>query len=59
MTVRKNYRHQTLTVSCDECGDDHEVDTEDFREAIADFKEAGGAVRQEDGEWRHLCADCA
>ena len=58
MTVRKNHRHHTLTVSCDECGEEHEVDTEEFRDAIEDYKDNGGVARLEDGEWRHLCVDC-
>ncbi len=59
MTVRINHRSKTITIECDECCGDFETNTDDFREAITEFKEAGGKVRMDEGEWTHLCEDCA
>lgn len=59
MTVRLNHRSKTITIECDECCGDYATITDDFSEAIAEFKDAGGKVRQQEGEWRHLCEECA
>lgn len=59
MSARRNHRAATISFECDECGTDFEANTEDFHDAIAEFKDAGGTVRLEDGAWAHYCEDCA
>lgn len=58
MGSRRHHRDKSITIICDECGGDHETLTDDWNDALADFKDNGGEVRREDGEWRHLCEDC-
>lgn len=58
MTITRQHRDQTITFECDQCGAEHVADTDDFHDALAEFKDTGGQVRQECGEWLHLCATC-
>jgi len=58
MSSRRNHRDKSVTFTCDECGGDFETTTDDWGDAIAEFKDGGGVVRQEDGEWKHYCDDC-
>lgn len=58
MTTQRNYRHETITFICDECGEEYEADTDDFRDALDDFKQHGGRAVQDCGEWLHMCRDC-
>lgn len=57
MTKSKT-RADGIVFICDECGDRHPSFTEDFHDALDDFKSDGGVVRQEDGEWKHYCRGC-
>lgn len=58
MTTKRNHRDKTITFTCDQCGDDYESDTDDWHDALAEFKDQGGVARQDCGEWMHLCQDC-
>lgn len=58
MATQRNHRHGTITISCDECGEDYVADTDDFHDAIDEYKEMGHTVRMEDGAWHHYCEDC-
>lgn len=56
MTIRRN--RGGIVFVCDECGDEHPSFTNDFHDALDDFKDDGNAVRNEDGEWKHYCKGC-
>ena len=58
MSTRRHHRDKTITFTCDDCGEEHEVDTDDWHDALADFKGNGGVARLDCGEWLHLCKDC-
>lgn len=51
--------HRLYFVECDTCGEVCDDDGDNFQEAVDVFKTAGGRVyRDDDGDWRHACADC-
>lgn len=58
MSIRRGSRSNGLTVVCDECGTEHPSYTDDFHDALDDFKEDGGVVRLDDGTWMHYCEGC-
>lgn len=45
-------------VSCDTCSDAHDLDAENFQEAVDEVKEAGWTITKVDGEWTHICGAC-
>lgn len=53
----KPYKGTTL-FTCDDCGDEIEVDSDDFWEANDLFKSEGGTFRRDSGEWEHICPCC-
>lgn len=58
MSSRRNHRDKTITFTCDQCGETHEADTDDFHDAIEEIKDSGWRPTLECGEWLHLCEDC-
>lgn len=56
MTISR--KHNQITFVCDECGEEHPSFTDDFHDALDDFKADGGVVRLVRGDWEHRCKDC-
>ncbi len=54
--VRKS---RQIVFECDECGAQHPSFTDDFHDALDDFKEDGGTARLVQGDWQHFCKDCS
>lgn len=45
-------------VECDECGNDEDLWTNDFQQAVRAIKEMGWRAECTDGEWEHYCYKC-
>lgn len=58
MSHKRNHRDETITFTCDACGEEYEADTDDFHDALADFKRQGGRAVLDCGEWLHMCEGC-
>lgn len=58
MTTTRNRRDKTLTFACDDCGEEFESTSDDFHDALDEFKDTGGVARMDVGEWMHFCKDC-
>lgn len=60
MTVKtqKQADGSFLVVECDNCGEEFETQSNEFREAIGAARGAGWRPLQEEGRWKHYCPDC-
>ena len=52
------WRNRTLTVECDDCGEEIDTGAFDFIDGIETAKEAGWIVLKVDGDWQHNCPEC-
>lgn len=60
MSIRRSYYDGPITFACDECGDEHDTDEDNFGLALADMKEAGWWLKKDEGgSWSHLCKECS
>ncbi len=60
--IEKNYPFGDFDVSCDEKGCDVSAnyDTDNnWQEMINQMKEDGWIITKKDGDWHHICPDCA
>lgn len=58
--IEQSYHDGPFEVACDSCSEDTEIDTDgDWHGMIQELKNNGWAIRNENGEWRHYCPDCA
>lgn len=55
MTITR--RNRMIVFECDVCGKEHPSFTDDFHDALADFKE-DGVVRLVNGDFEHYCSEC-
>ena len=47
-----------MEMECDECGSNIHFDG-NWHECINQAKEDNWFIKNEDGEWRHICSDCS
>ena len=57
MTTKRD-RDNYVIFACDECGEEYETLTDDFKDGLADAKSDGWVARQTRLGWEHFCADC-
>lgn len=57
--IERDGRDGPITFCCDNCGEVDETHSSDFRSALAKIKVHGWKARNVDGDWQHLCGDCA
>jgi hypothetical protein len=59
MIERDQFDHDVFTVSCDQCGEDQEVDSGgDWQDMINTIKDDGWTMRKIKDEWQHHCPSC-
>lgn len=52
--------YDQIQLSCDQCGEEFLVyDEGDFEQMISDAKAAGWKITRPEGQWQHICSDCA
>lgn len=58
--IERDQGFNTFEVSCDECPEATEIDTDgDWSAMIAELKEHGWSIRKDaDDEWTHICPAC-
>jgi Fe2+ or Zn2+ uptake regulation protein len=56
MSIERNGIAYTLT--CDNCGYEHDDEFDDFDDAVAAKREDGWKSRKVNGEWEDWCPDC-
>jgi len=56
-----NKEHGRVSLVCDECEEfeSDQYDDDDFNTMIQDAKFLGWFITQDEGEWKHMCSDCA
>lgn len=61
MTLNRDPKTRELSFECDGQGCNAEVvpATDDFEEARHELRSERWTTRQEGGEWKHYCPDCA
>lgn len=53
------HENRQVVVCCDSCGETHDAETKDFREAVESAKDAGFKIMKDGaGEWVHYCPGC-
>lgn len=52
--------YDQLQISCDQCGDEAPpYDEDEFEAMIAAAKADGWKITRPEGQWQHICAECA
>jgi len=57
--IETDQTFETTTLTCDECGEEHEADTTDWSTAVASAREYGWTVKYQSGDYSHYCGDCS
>ena len=47
-----------IVFECDDCGETYHTMTDFFPDAEDDLLSDGWRIKQEDGQWQHLCPVC-
>lgn len=48
----------SLVIFCDHCSEEEPASTNDWNEAMAEWKEKGWRTYKEKGEWENKCPTC-
>lgn len=51
-------KRNMIVFECDKCGEEHLSFTDDFHDALDDFKADGGVARRVGDSWEHYCKGC-
>jgi hypothetical protein len=50
--------HGKVTFECDRCGEIHDTDEREFKDALRSIREAGWTARKMGDDWLHYCEAC-